>query len=137
MPALDKCHPQIVRAMEKDGWQVDPLPHPLRVQNRRVFVDISATRRVNGSGKRVLLAEVKCFAQIDSTTQELYTAIGQYLIYLTMLSQRGIDTPLYLVIPEHVYQLVFDSTVELAFNNYGIKAIIVDLDQERIVQWKD
>lgn len=46
MPAIDSCQPQVIRALEKDGWAVEPIPFQLKVQ---VYIDIEAKQQVNGS----------------------------------------------------------------------------------------
>jgi hypothetical protein len=80
MPAIDVCHPHIVRALQKDGWTVEPQPLPARVGRRRALIDISASRTNNGTSQQILLAEVNCFQNRASWTNELYTAIGQYIV---------------------------------------------------------
>lgn len=135
MPALDYCHPHIVRALENDGWTVDAQPRRFYVEGRTVFIDIHATRGVNGDRQQMLLAEIKCFPDRLSTTHDLYTAIGQYIVYRAVLNELRNPTTLYLAIPEAVYLNIFDSTVMRAIKDSNIKLVIVHLEQERIVQW--
>jgi hypothetical protein len=84
MPKLDQCHEQVVRALQKDGWVVN-TPYSLFVHKRRAYVDLSAMRQVNGTRQQILLVEVKCFADRKSSADELYGAIGQYIIYRMMM----------------------------------------------------
>jgi hypothetical protein len=136
MPVLDSCHPQIVRALRKEGWRVEDKPRALRVNRRRVLVDVSASRITNTGVREILLAEVKCLSE-SSTTQELYTAIGQYLVYRTMLDQLEIRVPLYLAVPEAGYLSLFDSTIRQLVDDNRIKLVIVNLVTETIVAWKE
>lgn len=39
MPALDTCHPQIIAALQKDGWQIVAEQHRLRIPGRAVHND--------------------------------------------------------------------------------------------------
>jgi hypothetical protein len=135
MPALDHCHPQIVRALEKDGWAVDSLPVTLSNELRSFVVDIRATRQTNGARQTILLAEVKCFAGRDATTTELYVAIGQYMMYRAMLSELRQNIPLVLAVPEQVFAHIFDSVALKAIADGRISMIVVDLTSERIVRW--
>ena len=135
MPALDYCHPIVVRALENDGWTVNFSPSPFYVEGRYVFIDIQASRGGNGSAEQVLLAEIKCFPDRTSTTRELYIAVGQYIIYRTVLAELQNPTPLYLAVPATVYESIFDSTVKRAISDNRIKIVVVHLDEERIVQW--
>lgn len=137
MPKLDQCHPQIVLALEKEGWRVDEKPRRLVHEERLVFIDIRATRRVNGSRQQILLAEIKCFPDRDGTTLELYIAFGQYIIYRALLAQEEIRSPLYLAIPDEVYEDVFDSTVRRAMSDNQVKLVIVNLETETITQWRE
>jgi hypothetical protein len=79
MPAFDSCHPQIVRALEKDGWNIALDQFLIRIdRSHRVYIDIEAR---HANSQSVMVVEVKCFQDVESETTDLYTAIGQYLIY--------------------------------------------------------
>lgn len=136
MPALDQCHDQVVRALQKEGWIASPKPERLNHEQRVIFIDLRATKRINGTTKQILLAEIKCFRDPDSATRDLYTGLGQYLIYRAMLEERGINIPLYLVVPLETYELLFDSTVTRAVTSNHVKLIVVNMDTDEIVLWK-
>ncbi len=85
--AFDVCHEQIVHALEKEGWRVTKQQAKLNTTLRQIFVDIFAERGINGSRQQILLVEVKCFPDRESTTQELYISIGQYLIYRAVIAE--------------------------------------------------
>jgi hypothetical protein len=38
----------------------------------------------------------------DSITREIYTAIGQYLVYKTALQEKGWNIPLYLAVSKDI-----------------------------------
>lgn len=61
MPRLDDCHPQIVRALEKDGWKVEPHAYKIETSERTIFIDVEASRQNNGSRQHVIVVEIKCF----------------------------------------------------------------------------
>jgi hypothetical protein len=133
MPAFDHCHSQIVRALEKDGWAVQPRSPRLIVKERLVIIDIQAARVEDASS--VLLVEVKCFPDQKSTS-DLYIAFGQYILYRALLAELELGIPLYLAVPEDVYQKVFDDVVLRAVKDNAVSLIIVDLEQEMISQWQ-
>jgi len=137
VPAFDVCHDQSVNALQKEGWRVDDRPQQLKRGKRAIFIDVRATRSINGSSQQILLVEIKCFVDRDSTTRELYTAIGQYIIYRAMLSERRITTPLYLAVPDDVYRDIFDTTVQRAITDSQIKLVVVNLDSEVVMLWKE
>ena len=67
---------------------------------------------------------------------DLYTAIGQYLVYRTMLRELGKSLPLYLAIPTKAYYGVFQRLVPSLIDELKINVIVVDLGQERIELWR-
>ncbi len=137
MPRLDDCHEQVVHALESDGWRVDDRPRRLIHEERLVFIDIQAAKGINGSRQQILLAEVKCFPDRERTTQELYIAFGQYIVYRALLAQEEIDLPLYLAVPQDAYEPIFDSTVMRAISDNKVKLVIVNLETETISQWRE
>lgn len=44
MPAIDTCQPQVIRALEKDGWRVRQSPFHLADEKRSIFVDALLTK---------------------------------------------------------------------------------------------
>jgi hypothetical protein len=135
MSRLDYCHPQVVHALENDGWTVNPIPLEIETLERTIHVDIEASRQMNGTRQRVLMAEVKCFPDRKKTTRELYEAVGQYIIYRAVLAEINMNVPLYLALPVEVYVTIFDSTARRAIKDNMIKLLIVNLELERIVEW--
>jgi XisH protein len=135
MPRLDQCHEQVVRALEKEGWTVAKKQLKLYAEDRQIFIDIRANRGINGTRQQILLVEVKCFPDRDSTTQELYTALGQYIIYRAVLAELNTPSQLYLSIPESVFTDIFDPTAKRAVKDNQIKIVVVNLEREIVVQW--
>ena len=130
MPALDQCHEQIANALRKSGWEVDDKPYVIRLtSSRRFFIDIQAQRDQN----EIIVVEVKCFA--DNQINELYTGIGQYLVYRSLLERKGISRSLYLAIPSTAYiQIIQELAIDIIVGE-KIKLVVVDLDQEVVEQW--
>ncbi len=136
MPVLDSCHAQVIRALQKDGWNAQFPPEVLRLEARRIVIDIRAARQINGHSEQIIFVEVKCFAETGIPTRDLYAAIGQYLVYRTVLSQLHMPLPVLLAVPEDAYAALFDSTIQQVVADNDIKLIVVDLKREVIVQWK-
>ena len=137
MPALDLCHPHVVRALTKAGWVVQSAPFKLSNDLRTVYIDLSITIGANGDRQQILLVEVKCFPDRKSTTRDLYTAIGQYLVYRAMLETIGLDLPLFLAVPDDIYSQIFDTSVLKAITTSQIKIVVIDLVTETITRWID
>ncbi len=134
MPRLDDCHNQVVRALQKDDWQVKKSRR-ISSPERDIFIDIRAEKQVNGTSQQTLLAEVKCFPETGVFSSEFYAAIGQYLFYQVILDGIEDKTQLYLVIPDHIYQREFDGAVQRLITKYQVRLIIVNLEAEAIVKW--
>ena len=137
MPAIDSCQPQVIRALEKDGWNVETNSGRFRKDNRAIVIDIRANYGSNGQSRQILLVEVKCFADSSEYTRDLYVAIGQYVVYQAMLNELKNSTSLYLAIPLRAYDDLFDGVIQRAINDVKIKIIVVDIEREEIVQWKE
>jgi hypothetical protein len=75
MPTLDQCHQQIVNALLKAGWSVDPGPYFARQVGITILADIRA-RQSNGFARQIIIVEVKRFPDSASDQDELYRASG-------------------------------------------------------------
>lgn len=131
MPQLDTCHQQVARALEKDGWAVSPVPHAIRVPGRRY--PLLADFRARRGQVEIIIVEIKCF--VDEELEELYGAIGQYLVYRDLLRQAPTKPALYLAVPTHAYYGIFREAGLGVVNEARIKLIVVDIDNEVIEQW--
>jgi hypothetical protein len=58
MPAKDRYHDTVVRALVKDGWSITGEQVELVADERRVWVDIEAAKEVEAL---IILVEVKGF----------------------------------------------------------------------------
>jgi hypothetical protein len=135
MPALDSCHEQIVNALVKDGWHVFDLPRYMDTETRTIFIDIEANKGQNGTERHLLLVEVKCFNDDKRATQDVYQAIGQYLVYRMILRETQEENALYLAVPSQAYQQFFDIIIQKVIAEAKIKLLIVNIDTETIEQW--
>ncbi|MBC8171108.1 MAG: hypothetical protein H7X77_05535 [Anaerolineae bacterium] len=136
MTALDVCEPQVIRALEKDGWQILRKPLPIRVPGRTVFADFSIRRIFDGQEEQIVVVEVKCFTNPDHDLQEFYAAIGQYQFYQGALQLIGVNVPVYLALPAEVYErFVNDPTIMIVLKNALINLLVVDIVKEELVQW--
>ncbi len=67
---------------------------------------------------------------------DLHEALGQYLIYQTMLDQLEPDRKLYLAVSEEIFTEVFSRDVgALLIEKRGLSMIVFDDESEVITQW--
>jgi hypothetical protein len=107
MPAYDDCQPQMMQALEKAGWTITKVSHYINHNGQRLYIDIFAKYHNQDVIQNILIVEVKCFPPAISELDELYRAIGQYLIYEHALQMQEILGVLYLAIPTHAYHGIF------------------------------
>src|SRR5438045_8206038 len=97
MPHEDACQPEVITALEKDGWII--TGHQVYIESVEIYiyVDLEALK-----ADRTTYIEVKCFPGANSTT-EFYASVGQYLLYREFLNMEIQTTTLYLAIPTQIY----------------------------------
>ena len=87
------------------------------------------------SGRKIAV-EVKSFVGPSPIT-DLSEALGQYLLYRSWMMRVDPDRILYLAIDMATATDVFsDLAAQVLIDDYGIQLLIVDVRQERIVEWK-
>lgn len=135
--ALDNCEPQIIRALEKDGWTIRDKPFGIRVRaGEAVVADFSVERLDDEQFTQLIILEVKCFANPNADLHDFYVAIGQYLYYQNALMLAKIQEALYLAIPHAAYErLIKRQIVAATLQSSGVKLLVVDIELEEIVGW--
>ena len=106
MPAIDQCHQQVVRA-----------------------------QRVRDNRQEVILVEVKCFPEDSSSTRQLYTALGQYLVYRSMVRQKALEAEVYLAVTSDAFDGVISQLGLPAIRENRVKMMVVGIRNEVIRQW--
>jgi hypothetical protein len=137
MPAKNICHDVVVRALVADGWTITHDPLRISYGSRELYVDLGAEREALGAEKdgRKIAVEVRSFVG-DSFVRDLEEAVGQYDIYQVLLVETEPDRVLYLAVPHRVQQtLLAERFGQLIVNRLGLRVLVFDESQERIVQW--
>jgi hypothetical protein len=94
LPAKDRYHDTVKRALIKDGWTITAEQVTLIGVTRQVIIDIEASK---GELGEIILVEVKGFER--SPVEQLALAIGKLQIYRFMLDELGREIPLGLQFP--------------------------------------
>lgn len=135
MPAKDRYHDAVKRALEKDGWYVVQEQYVLKTGRRRLLVDLQAENR---SRLITILVEVKGLDTSPSEVTELADAIGKYVLYETILEKERINLPLYLAVPISAYNGIMSEDIGISIRQkLAMRLIVFDLEQEEIVLWID
>ena len=134
--AKDIYHYNVRTALEKDGWTITDDPLTLQFGSRSVFVDLGAKKLLAAEreGQRIAV-EIKSFVG-KSLVRDWENAIGQYSLYLKILSKREPDRALYLAITEEIYTSFFqEDIVQVVLEDRTIKIIVIDPIQEVVTRW--
>lgn len=134
--AKDIYHYNVRAALEKDGWIITDDPLTLQFGSRGVFVDLGAKKLLAAEreGQKIAV-EIKSFVG-KSLVKDWENAIGQYTLYLKILSKKEPHRTLYLAITEEIYTSFFnEDIVQVVMADGVIKIIVVDTIQEVITRW--
>lgn len=135
MPAKDAYHDLVLRCLIKAGWAILREQDYLSIgsvteTHKRLFIDI----KVKSDRGQVVLIEVK--SSQPSPVQQLMDIVGQYLVYRAALDYLEIDLPLYVAIPNGVFQDMFQHTLGHAvMRQHAIPLMIYDPIEEVILRW--
>ena len=133
MPATDQCEPQVINALQKEGWEVETRSYPLVAEDAIYYADL---RLKSANNQRMIVVEVKCFPDSTTLVEALYRAVGQYLLYENILARNEPGATIYLSIPNHVYtQIRARESLLSLIKRAKIKLIVVSIETETVEQW--
>jgi len=133
VPAKDRYHDAVKRALVKAGWEIIRDQYPIRIGDKRIWIDFSAEE---ADGSTAAFFEVKDFHNSQSV-QLLRDAVGQYVLYRAAMRHAKLGAyPLFLAVP----QLVFDEMLScpvgrLVIEDVEMNLLIFDPIKESIAQW--
>jgi XisH protein len=138
--AKDTFYTQVKAALIKEGWTITHDPLKIETGGVKLEIDLAAQRSLEGvlaaeRNDEKIAVEVKSFIS-PSPTNELHTALGQFINYRTALADIESDRKLYLAIPVAVYadffQLPFPQRI---VRENHINLLVYDPIHQEIVQW--
>lgn len=136
MPARDIIHMAVKNALVKDGWTITHDPYTIHFDERDFFVDLAAERVIAAErGNDKIAVEVKSFVG-RSKVRDLEEALGQYLLYLNMLTVVEPDRRLYIAVTDDIYDTVFTQAfARLVLDRYQVPLIVINPETEEVIQW--
>ncbi|HMQ32982.1 MAG TPA: element excision factor XisH family protein [Chloroflexaceae bacterium] len=138
MPARDVYHNAVKAALIADGWTITAEDYTIPVGLQRVYIDLQAERELITAqqGNQKIAVEVKSFIGA-STVKDLRDAIGQYIMYRSVLSRLDPGRVPYLAIDSETAQTTFvEPLAEYLVTDQQVLLVIVDIAAERIVEWR-
>src|SRR5258708_34092966 len=133
MPAKDRYHDPVKRALVKDGWTIDSEQVLFVIANRHVWIDIQASRAAEAV---TILIEVKGF-EGPSQVEQLVEAVGKYTVYRAVIDDAGGENiSLYLALPEKAYMGVLEERIGIIVRQQAqLKLLVFDPNNEEITAW--
>lgn len=135
MPAQDKCQNTVEHALQKAGWSIEKKQLSFPLGSTSLYVDIRARRMNEDNDEQILVAEAKCFSKPSAQMHDLYTSLGQYLVYRNLMRRFGMNYPIYLAIPVNAYRGVFQLAGMATVQEAKIQLLVFDMVSEEIVEW--
>ncbi|MEG3966820.1 element excision factor XisH family protein [Microcoleus sp. T2B6] len=137
MPAKDLYHNVVKNALIKDGWRITHDPLRLKWGIKDMYVDLGAERILSAekAGQKIAV-EVKSFVGA-SDMNDLENALGQYLVYRSVIARTEPDRKLYLAITKSVFsELLSEPLGQIIRADYQVCLIVFAEQNEEIVQWE-
>jgi hypothetical protein len=136
MAAKDLYHDYDVRsALVKDGWTITDDPFRLRWGKRDYYVDLGAEQFIAAEvpGRRIAV-EIKSFLG-PSLVDDMEKALGQYLLYRSILKRIQPDRGLFLAVPESIAKVIDEPLGCLLREDYDLRVVVFDPRKKEIIQW--
>nr|VFK66777.1 MAG: XisH protein [Candidatus Kentron sp. UNK]VFK72254.1 MAG: XisH protein [Candidatus Kentron sp. UNK] len=136
MPAKDIYHENFKNALIKDGWTITHDPIRLFWGSRDMYVDLAAEKffAAEKAGKKIAV-EIKSFLG-SSEINDLENALGQYLVYRSVISRAEPERTLYLAVHKEVYNNIFEQPLgDMLLEDYKIQLVVYDISPEVILRW--
>jgi hypothetical protein len=127
MPARDIYHPVVKQALLKSGWEITHDPLRLQWGTKDMYVDLGAEQLVAAERQgRKIAIEIKSFIG-PSEIEDLRNALGQFVLYRTILQTSEPERELYLAVREATYLAVFAEPVgQLLIQQEQLRLIVFD-----------
>ena len=136
MPARDTYHDSIKNALIKDGWTITHDPLRLQWGVKDMYVDLGAEKIVAAEkAGRQIAVEIKSFGGA-SEINDIQNALGQYMVYRSVMARTEPDRTLYLAVHKEVFLDVFEEPLgHLLRDDYQVLLIVFDEQAEVILKW--
>lgn len=133
--AKDLYHELTKVALINDGWIITDDPLKSAIGQRQAFIDIGAKNLLAANrGERDIAVEIKSFLS-PSLLEDLYQAVGQYLIYKIALEESHPNKTLYLALPVSAWDTLVADEINGYVERLGIKLLIFNQQTKQIERW--
>lgn len=136
MSRRDAYHDAVKNALIKDGWTITHDPMTLPIGRHKLFVDLGAERLLAAErGHERIAVEVKTFSGASEVT-DMEHALGQYLLYRSLLRRADPERRMVLAMPEEAFDAIITAELGQALReDYALSILTFDAAQEIICKW--
>jgi hypothetical protein len=135
MPARDTYHDAARNALIKDGWTITHDPLCLAWGGKEMYVDLGAERLLAAERLEQRIAvEIKSFLG-KSLLDDLEKALGQFILYRSVLAKLEPERQMVLAVPYDVAVLFDEPLGQLLLEENVVRAFSFDPVKEVIVRW--
>ncbi len=136
MAARDIYHDCVRDALIRDGWVITHDPYKVAIGFDKVYVDLGAEQPIAAEkdGRRIAV-EIKSFLG-PSDVYDLERALGQYVLYRSLMARRDPDRKLYLAVPETIFDATFRRPIaEIPVADLEVCLLVFDPDGREAIRW--
>jgi hypothetical protein len=135
MAAKDIYHDDVRSALVKDGWTITDDPFRLRWGKKDYYVDLGAEELIAAEmpGRRIAV-EIKSFVGA-SVVDDMEKALGQYMIYRSILKRRQPDRRLFLAVPNNIAKQFDEPLGQLLLEDYDLRVVVFHPKKKEIIRW--
>lgn len=136
MPARDLYHDAVKSALIKDGWVIVADPYRISYKEIDLYADLAAERPIAAErdGQKIII-EIKSFVGRSLMT-DFHNAVGQYMVYRSLIEKTDPAYTLYLAIDDITHQNFFTREgISFLVQASQIDLLVVNIEQQEIVQW--
>ena len=135
MAAKDIYHDDVRSALIKDGWTITDDPFRLRWGKKDYYVDLGAEKLIAAEipGRRIAV-EIKSFVGA-SVVDDMEKALGQYMIYRSILKRRQPDRELFLAVPNNIAKQFEEPLGRLLLEDYDLRVVVFRPKKKEIIRW--
>jgi hypothetical protein len=136
VPQRDIYHDAVKSALVKEGWTITHDPFTLPFGSHNLYVDLGAERLVAAErdGERIAV-EIKSFVGA-SEIADLEQALGQYLLYRSLLQRKEPARTMILAVPLETFESILSTDLgRVVREDYALALLVFDPDGKVIRQW--
>jgi len=136
IPSKDKFHDVVKHSLQKEGWTITAHPLYLEVGGVDMYVDLAAEQVIAAERDgRQIAVEIKSFIG-PSEIEDLKNALGQFILYRTVMLNTEPDRELYLAIRQVTFLELFEEPIgKLLIESEHIQLIVFNPLAEEIIRW--